>query len=84
MNADRCESPGNEPKGRRVAQRSRKADLVERAIRNFEERLEAQEIKPTVADLIRLLQFQQEFESEEEGQEIKVTWVEPEGSEFAE
>ena len=43
----------------------------------MEERLEAGDVKATVADYIRLVQLQKELE-EDEPTEIKVTWVDPE------
>lgn len=53
-----------------------KAALVEQVIRNIEKKLEADELKATVGDLIRLVQLEKEL-AEEQPKEIKVTWVEP-------
>jgi len=51
--------------------------LVERLIRKLEERVVGkEEVKATVADLIRLLQLDQEL-AEKKPREIRVKWVEP-------
>lgn len=57
--------------------RKDKAALVEKVIENLEKRLENDELKATVSDLIRLVQLEKEL-NEEQPKEIKVTWVEPE------
>jgi hypothetical protein len=56
--------------------RRKEAALVEKVIETFEEKLNSNELKPTVGDLIRLLQLEKELE-EEQPKEIKVLWVEP-------
>jgi hypothetical protein len=53
-----------------------KAKLVTKVIRKIEKKLEADELKPTVGDFIRLLQLEKELE-DEQPREIKVSWVEP-------
>ena len=72
---------GSKRKPRKTAskaqQRRRKgAALVEKVIQNIEEKLKSDQLKPTVGDLIRLLQLEKELE-EEQPKEIKVLWVEP-------
>lgn len=62
----------------RKQKRERTTVLVERVIERVEEKLEKAEIKPTVADYLRLLQFREEMTQEEQPREIKVTWVESE------
>lgn len=57
--------------------RPNKARLVTKVIRKLEKKLEADELKPTVGDFIRLLQLEKELD-DEQPQEIKVSWVEPE------
>jgi hypothetical protein len=42
----------------------------------MESRIKAQEVKPSVAEYLKLLQIEQELE-QESPKEIKVTWVEP-------
>jgi hypothetical protein len=42
----------------------------------METRIEAKELKPTVAEYLKLLQIEQELD-QESPKEIKVTWVEP-------
>jgi hypothetical protein len=54
-----------------------KAKQVTKVIRKIEKKLEADELKPTVGDYIRLLQLERELE-DEQPREIKVSWVEPE------
>ena len=49
-------------------------ELVEQAIQQFGQKLEQNELKPTVGDLIRLLQLEKEL-LEETPKEIKVSWV---------
>jgi hypothetical protein len=49
--------------------------LVEKAIRGIANRIESDDMKATIGDLIRLLQLRQELETEQP-KEIKVTWVE--------
>ena len=54
-----------------------RAALIGKLIRKLEKRmLEKEEVKATVADLIRLLQLDQEL-SEKKPKEIRVKWVEP-------
>ncbi|MGA7241238.1 MAG: hypothetical protein WBY44_36485 [Bryobacteraceae bacterium] len=54
-------------------------DLVRRALDAFEKRLNDENFKPTLAEYLKLLQFEQEVTQEDEiPREITVTWVEPE------
>ncbi len=57
-----------------------KKALVKQAIRQIGEKIEKDELKPTVGDFIRLLQLEKEL-LEETPKEIKVSWVEPEEKE---
>ena len=52
-----------------------KAVIVEQMIETFEKKLGLPDVKVTVGDYIRLVQFHGELEAEEP-KEIKVTWVE--------
>ena len=45
----------------------------------MEEKLKADDFKPSLADYMKLMQLEKEF-GDEETKEIKVTWVEPEKS----
>ncbi len=63
-----------EAKPRRA--RSKKT-LVKQVIQQFGQKLEKDEVKPTVGDFIRLLQLEKEL-LDESPKEIKVSWVEPE------
>ncbi len=54
-------------------------DLVRKALEAFEKRLNEENFKPTLAEYLKLLQFEQEVIQEDEiPREITVTWVEPE------
>ncbi len=55
--------------------RRSKSELVDRAIKNIEEKLEANEVKATFGDFIRLLQLQKELQADQP-REVKVTWIE--------
>ena len=57
-----------------------KQALVKQAIQQIGEKIENNELKPTVGDFIRLLQLEKEL-LEEAPKEIKVSWVEPEEKE---
>ena len=59
-----------------------KKALVKQAIQQFGEKLDKNELKPTVGDFIRLLQLEREL-LEETPKEIKVSWVEPDKKEHA-
>jgi hypothetical protein len=60
-----------------IRQRFNIANLLSGLMGNFEARIEAKELKPTVAEYLKLMQIEQEIE-QESPKEIKVTWVEPE------
>jgi len=63
------------------AKRSKdKRALVKQAIQQIGEKIENNELKPTVGDFIRLLQLEKEL-LEEAPREIKVSWVESEEKE---
>jgi len=70
-------SGGDRRSGRSARRKVDKAALVEQVIQNIEKRIQKDELKATVGDLIRLVQLEKELE-EEQPREIKVTWVEPE------
>jgi hypothetical protein len=54
-------------------------ELVRKALEAFEARLNDENLKPTLAEYLKLLQFEQEVTQEDEvPREITVTWVEPE------
>jgi hypothetical protein len=53
--------------------------LVRKALEAFEGRLGDENFKPTLAEYLKLLQFEQEVTNEDKlPREITVTWVEPE------
>jgi hypothetical protein len=56
-------------------ERTKRARFIEGLLERMEEKL-AEEAKGSLADFIRLLQFQKEFE-QERPREIEVRWVEP-------
>lgn len=53
----------------------KQAILINKLVNNIEEKIDANELKATLGDLIRLMQMQKEIE-ENQPREIKVTWVE--------
>ncbi|MGH9674777.1 MAG: hypothetical protein ACRD44_16485 [Bryobacteraceae bacterium] len=55
---------------------SREKKVVRALIKKMEAKLAMEEVKPTVGDFLRLLQFQRELE-EEEPREVTAQWVEP-------
>ena len=70
------ETTVNEEKPAPRTLRVRISDLLDKAIVGIEDRLKAQDFKPTMADYLKLLQMEIDLE-QEEIREIKVTWVEP-------
>jgi len=52
------------------------AEFVENVLEKIEKKLGENDIKPSVGDYLRLLQYRDEIETDEP-KEIKVTWVEP-------
>ena len=60
-------------------QKPRLAEVIAKARETFEAKLLTEEFKPTLAEYLKLLQFEREIAQEDEGpKEITVTWVEPE------
>jgi hypothetical protein len=59
-----------------------KAELVSGLIKKIQAKLGSDEFKPTVGDLLRLLQLEQEME-EEQPREIKVSWIDGNEKEHA-
>ena len=58
--------------------RLRVSDLLIKAIEGFESRMGSKDFKPTIAEYLKLLQMQQDFNASDTGaKEIKVTWVDP-------
>jgi len=55
--------------------REHRAHIISRAIESIETKLGTEALKPTVADLVRLLQIEEELEPDQPA-EIRVTWVE--------
>jgi pantothenate kinase len=53
----------------------KQASLINKLVNNIEEKIDANELKATLGDLIRLMQMQKEIE-ENQPREIRVTWVE--------
>jgi hypothetical protein len=56
-------------------QRLHRSRLVRKAIERIEEKLGTDAIKPTLADLVRLLQIEKELDADEP-REVRVRWVE--------
>jgi hypothetical protein len=59
-----------------VKQRIKIAKLLDSLIGGIETRIKDKELKPTMAEYLKLLQMEQEIE-QESPKEIKVTWVDP-------
>ncbi|SPF50610.1 hypothetical protein SBA4_4440022 [Candidatus Sulfopaludibacter sp. SbA4] len=59
-----------------VKERVRITELLENAIEKMGDKLKAEEFKPSLADYLKLMQLEKEFE-QEQVKEIKVTWVAP-------
>jgi hypothetical protein len=59
-----------------VKERVRITELLENAIEKMGDKLKAQEFKPSLADYLKLMQLEKEFD-QEQVKEIKVTWVAP-------
>ena len=57
-------------------QQDRRANIIRKAIAGIEEKLGRAEMKPTLADLVRLLQIEKELGADEP-REIRVTWIDP-------
>jgi hypothetical protein len=51
-----------------------RARIVRNAIESIEAKLESDNIKPTIGDLVRLLQIEKELDTDEP-REIRVRWV---------
>ena len=63
-------------KWKEMKEKIRVSELLTKAIEKFEVRLGESEFKPTVAEFLKLVQLEQEFE-QETAKEIKVTWIDP-------
>lgn len=66
---------GPDPEAGKREERTKRARFIEGLLERMEEKL-AEEAKGSLADFLRLLQFQKEFE-QESPREIEVRWVEP-------
>ena len=70
-----------------IRQKVRTSELVTKVIEGVEDRLKDKEMKATIGDYIRLLQLEKELDQEldnSSAKEIKVTWVEPNGTSASE
>ena len=59
-----------------VKERVRINELIESAITKLEDKLKGADFKPTLADYLKLMQLEKEFQ-QEQVKEIKVSWVTP-------
>jgi hypothetical protein len=62
------------PNWEKVKERVRVTELLENALGKLESKLKAEDFKPSMADYLKLMQLEKEFE-QEQVKEIKVTWV---------
>jgi hypothetical protein len=60
-----------------VSDKVRVHELLERTIGKFETKINKKDYEPTVAEYVKLLQFEREIGQEDTPKEIKVTWVGP-------
>jgi hypothetical protein len=60
-----------------VRERVRVHELLEKAIKTFESKIQKADYEPTVAEYVKLLQLGREMGQEDEPKEVKVTWVGP-------
>ena len=59
-----------------VRNKLRVSGVLMNVITKMEEKLKAEEFKPSLADYLKLVQMEKEI-GEEETKEIRVTWIEP-------
>jgi hypothetical protein len=78
----KLKAAGDAGSARKRRRPKNKVALVGKVIKKIEEKLESDQLKPTVGDLVRLLQLEKELK-EEQAKEIEVVWVEPEEKEDA-
>ena len=62
--------------GIKDSERARVSETLERAIKSVEERIQAKEFKPTIAEFLKLVQLSKEL-AQDDVKEITVTWIEP-------
>jgi hypothetical protein len=62
--------------GIRDSERARVSATLDRAIKSVEERIQANDFKPTIAEFLKLVQLSKEL-AQDDVKEIRVTWVEP-------
>jgi hypothetical protein len=62
--------------GIRDSERARVSETLDRAIQSVEERIQAKDFKPTIAEFLKLVQLSKEL-AQDDVKEIRVTWVEP-------
>ena len=66
------------PRWREVRRQMGIASILKKAVKKFENKLEDERFQPTVAEYLKLVQIEQEYEKElNPPEEIRVTWVEP-------
>jgi hypothetical protein len=58
------------------SERVRVSETLDRAIQSVEERIQANDFKPTIAEFLKLVQLSKEL-AQDDVKEITVTWVEP-------
>ena len=68
----------NCPRWREVKQQMRIAGILAKAVETFEAKLKGENFEPSVAEYLKLVQIEQEYERElNPPEEIQVRWVEP-------
>ena len=66
------------PRWQEVKRQMGIAGILEKAVRKIEQKLQDEKFAPTVAEYLKLVQMEQEYEKElNPPEEIRVTWVDP-------
>ena len=64
------------PRWGEIREKFRLSKLLARILEVAEDKLESQELKPSIGDYLKLIQMEQEVD-QETAKEIKVTWIDP-------
>jgi hypothetical protein len=70
------ENDANGDRNSAELRRQEDAELVDKVIQKYTEKIDNDKVTLSVGDLIRLMQYRKELETED-AKEIKATWVEP-------
>ena len=76
-NKKKTEEPEETHSSGRVVRRRKSLAIVDALITDVQTKLGTMLTKPTIGDLIRLLQFKKDLKEDEVPRAIEVTWVQP-------